>query len=227
MSRLVDWQIRDLCIRRKNRESVGPYSGWPTTNSDISDDDWYGKSEGKPQPMLEPFSESVKGGLISYGLSHCGYDLRLGQDFVQFVNPVLTHGQIPVIDPKRFGDPDYETLVVKRWNQNYPVTIPPNSYILGRSLEYIRIPNWLCGDCTGKSTLARSGILINTTPIEPGWEGHLCIEIGNCTNLPAVIYPGEGICQLVFTKLDAKPEIDYAAKGGKYQGQTGVTLSKV
>lgn len=220
MSRLVDWQIRELCIHLNGWSPAIGLQAWMN-----KDQNWYQDKDGKPQPMLEPFSESVKGSVISYGLTHAGYDLRLGEEFVQFVNPVLTHGSIPVIDPKRFGDPDYEALVVKRWSQNHPVTIPPNSYILGRSLEYIRIPNWIVGEVTGKSTLARAGLLINTTPLEPGWEGHLCLEIGNCTNLPAVIYPNEGIGQLILTRLDARPESTYAGK--KYQGQTGVTLAKV
>lgn len=220
MGLLVDHQIRDLCVH-------GDDHPMPAVRQSYKNMAWFLDTDGKPQPMLEPFSEGVKGGVISYGLSHCGYDLRLGEQFVQFLNPVLTYGSVPIIDPKRFGDEKYEEMIIKRWSQNHPVTIPPNSYILARSLEYIRMPDWLCGNCTGKSTLARSGILINTTPIEPGWHGHLCIEIGNVTNLPAVIYPNEGICQLQFYRLDAKCDKTYAEKGGSYQGQTGVTLAKV
>jgi dCTP deaminase len=211
--RLVDWQIRDLCV-------------W---SDDCEELKWYKDKEGKPQPMLEPFSEAVQSNsvvpkVISYGLTHAGYDLRLGTEFVEFINSSGSYGQLPIINPKMFGDTDYDARVLRKWSQTQPVVIPPLSYILGMSLEYIRIPPWLVAECTGKSTLARSGILINTTPLEPGWE---CIEIGNVTSLPAVIFPREGICQLLFTNLDATPETTYAGKNGKYQGQTGVTLAKV
>ncbi len=180
--------------------------------------------------MLSPFAEAFStqpGGekVISHGLSHAGYDLRLGTEFVEFVNVSGSYANMPVINPKRFGEADYDRQVLRRWSQDTPVVLPPHTYLLGMSLEYIRIPSWLVAECTGKSTLARSGILINTTPLEPGWEGHLCIEIGNVTSLPAVIFPREGICQLTFTRLDAKPETTYAGK--KYQGQTGVTLARV
>lgn len=226
MSRLVDWQIRDLCVVRDAQQFT-----------------WYRDKDDKPQPMLEPFSEAVSGNVvtegsfnepsamaigpkvISFGLSHAGYDLRLGTEFVEFLNHSSNYGQWPIINPKMFGDADYDARVLRKWSQTQPVVIPPLSYILGMSLEYIRIPPWLVAECTGKSTLARSGILINTTPLEPGWEGHLCIEIGNVTSLPAVVFPREGICQLLFTRLDATPETTYAGK--KYQGQTGVTLAKV
>lgn len=177
-------------------------------------------------PMIHPFSESVQeGGVVSYGLSHAGYDLRLGNELWVFKN---TSNQ--VIDPKRFRDEEYRRQVfdVVRPIHIIPFTehrqagyvIPPHSYALGASLEYLRIPSHLKGRCVGKSTLARCGILINTTPLEPGWHGHLTIEISNITPCPALVYAGEGIAQLEFELLTGPPEMDYEAKAGKYQGQS-------
>ena len=186
--------------------------------------------------MIEPFSEAVSGnGVISYGLSHAGYDLRLGPEILLFKNSYNE-----VIDPKKFNSSEYRNRVFDEINlpdtvmghriellQNYAVTIPPHGYILGRSYEYLRIPRHLKGRCVGKSTLARSGIIINTTPLEPGWEGHLTIEIGNITPCPAKVYVMEGIAQLEFELLTDPPEKDYAAKGGKYQNQVGVVPARV
>ncbi len=180
--------------------------------------------------MIEPFSEAVSGnGVISYGLSHAGYDLRLGPEVLVFKN---TSGE--TVNPKKFGDDDYRKRMFEeirygkeengRWIMNN-VTLPAHSYVLGRSLEYLRIPNNLKGRCVGKSTLARSGIIINTTPLEPGWEGHLTIEIGNITPCPALVFVGEGIAQLEFETLSGEPQSTYAGK--KYQGQTGVTPARV
>lgn len=179
--------------------------------------------------MIEPFSEAVSGnGVISYGLSHAGYDLRLGPEILVFKN---SYGE--VVDPKRFGEDRYRVWVFDELDYSkthtefagLAVTIPPHGYILGRSHEYLRIPRHLKGRCVGKSTYARSGILINTTPLEPGWEGHLTIEIGNITPCPAKVYVMEGIAQLEFEVLTAPPEKDYGGK--KYQGQMGVTPARV
>ncbi len=203
-----------------------------------------------PEPMIEPFSEAVSGnGVISYGLSHAGYDLRLGPEIMLFKN-----SSMETIDPKRFMDENYRrrmfdewtystkriddtlldshqwtlnSLNVTRMDSDNSYVIPPNSYILGRSLEYLRIPRHIKGRCVGKSTLARSGILVNTTPLEPGWCGHLTIEIGNITPCPAKVYVMEGIAQLEFELLTAPPEVDYEAKDGQYQGQLGVTPARV
>jgi dCTP deaminase len=176
------------------------------------------------RPMIEPFSEAVSGdGVISYGLSHAGYDLRLGPDILLFDNQ---YGG--VVNPKQFNNPEYHRQVFREYKGltlGHKFHIPPHGYILGHSLEYLRIPDHLKGRCVGKSTLARSGILINTTPLEPGWEGHLTIEIGNQTPCPAVVFIGEGIAQLEFETLSDLPEKTYAGK--KYQGQTGVTPAKV
>ena len=194
----------------------------------------------KPRPvMIEPFSEAVSGnGVISYGVSHAGYDLRLGPEIMVFKN---TYNE--TINPKKFGDEEYRKRVFDEcdYSKLYPfslevglppeeyraVVIPPHGYILGRSWEYLRMPRHLKGRCVGKSTLARSGILVNCTPLEPGWNGHLVIEIGNITPCPATVYVGEGIAQLEFELLASPPETDYRQKQGKYQDQTGVTVAKV
>jgi dCTP deaminase len=199
MSVLVDWQIRDRC------------------DPLLSQGD----------RLLDPFSEAVSGNnVISYGLSHCGYDLRLAEEFVLFeADPYWGHQT--VMDPKRFHDDAYKNRITRRCSQNFPFTIPPHHYVLARTVEYVRMPNDLVGIVVGKSTYARSGILINCTPIEAAWQGHIVLEIGNCTPLPAVVYPNEGIAQLLFHRLLGIPEKTYADKGGKYQGQTGVTLAIV
>lgn len=175
-------------------------------------------------PMIEPFSEAVSGhGVISYGLSHAGYDLRLADEVLIFKN---SFGE--VVDPKLFGDANYQMRVFDgpvSVGAGNAITIPPNGYILGRSYEYLRIPSYLKGRCVGKSTLARSGILVNTTPLEPGWEGNLTIEIGNITPCQAKVYIMEGIAQLEFEMLTESPEKDYTGK--KYQCQTGVTPARV
>lgn len=177
------------------------------------------------EPLIDPFSEAVSGnGVISYGLTSAGYDLRLAPELEIFKN---ASGE--VLDVKRFSDPEYRRRMLDSNPVpfNWGFVLPPGNYALGRSVEYLRIPRFLKARCVGKSTLARAGILINTTPLEPGWEGHLTIEIGNVTNCPAVLYPGEGIAQLEFELLTAPPQIDYAQKGGKYQRQRGVTPAKV
>lgn len=177
------------------------------------------------RPMIEPFSEMVSGGgVIGYGLTSAGYDLRLAGEWLIFKN---TRGRI--VDPKMFGDPDYRSAMFDegRGEPGDPVLIPPNGYVLGRSLEYLRIPRQVKGHCLGKSTLARSGILINTTPLEPEWEGHLTIEISNVTPSVATVFVGEGIAQLEFHLLSDQPEVSYRDRGGKYQGQVGVTPAVV
>lgn len=178
-------------------------------------------------PMIEPFSEGVQdGGVISYGLSHAGYDLRLGDTLLVFKNTCNE-----VVDPKRFNDPDYCSRVFDEvkaradYRQGCCVfVLPPHGYALGYSLEYLRIPAMIKGRCEGKSTLARSGLLINTTPLEPGWHGHLTIEISNITPCPALVYAGEGIAQLEFETLMGLPGITYADKRGKYQEQQAVPV---
>lgn len=192
--------------------------------------DWHIKrrtEEGDEQRriVIDPFSEAVSGnGVISYGLTSAGYDLRLGPDLA-FFKP----GNLKV-DPKRFGDPEYyHEVLYDRLGlvKGQVAVIPPNGFILGHSLEYLRIPDDLKGKCVGKSTYARCGVHVIVTPLEPGWHGHLTIEIANLTSRPAVVYAGEGICQLEFEQLSSRPDVTYADKRGKYQGQQGVTCARV
>lgn len=185
-----------------------------------------------PQPMITPFSEGVSGnGVISWGLTSVGYDLRLGKKILLFKGDELqihsVWGIKNIIDPKRFGEEGYTEKIFSEFTCNYEVILPPHSYVLGYSLEYLQIPDNIKGRCFGKSTLARSGILINTTPIEPSWRGLLTLEIGNITPCPAKIYIGEGICQLEFELLKERPEITYEDKKGIYQDQTDVTPPRV
>lgn len=163
--------------------------------------------------MIEPFIEKqMREGVISYGVSSYGYDMRVGSQFKIFTN---VHSA--VVDPKNF-DPnsfvDFEGDVC---------IVPPNSFALAHSVEYFRIPRSTLCITMGKSTYARAGVVTNVTPLEPGWEGHVTLEISNTTPLPAKIYANEGIAQVLFFEADEECEISYADKKGKYQGQTGVT----
>jgi dCTP deaminase len=203
---LVDWQIRRLV----KGEGVFPIDQF--------------------EPLLEPFSEGMSGnGVISYGLTHSGYDLRLSPEGILLFSAHPQTARPHEVDPKRFKDDKYRsevfTPVTPRHDGGIP--IPAGGYILGRSVEYIRMPRNLSGTCVGKSSYARCGILINTTPLEPGWQGYLTIEIGNICSLPAVVYVNEGIAQLRFELLAAMPEQDYAQKGGKYDRQTETTPARV
>lgn len=185
------------------------------------------------EPMIRPFSETVSGGgVISYGLSSAGYDLRLDREVLTLKN---SHGA--TIDPKRFRaasggqNRDYVNSLFDRrvFDEHDPVVIPAHGYILGTSYEHLSIPDYVLGTCVGKSTYARAGIIVNVTPLEPGWRGHLTIEISNSSPCPAVVYCMEGIAQLIFHQLHGTPEATYTVKpgGGKYQGQAGVTLPSV
>ena len=167
--------------------------------------------------MIEPFAErQVKDANISYGLSSYGYDIRISDEFKIFTNINST-----VVDPKRF-DPrafvDFKGEVC---------IIPPNSFALGRSVEYFRIPRNAMTICVGKSTYARCGIIINVTPFEPEWEGFVTMEISNTTPLPAKVYANEGIAQVLFFESDEECAVSYADRKGKYQAQRGITLPKV
>lgn len=166
--------------------------------------------------MIEPFEETqVSNRGLSYGLSSYGYDVRIAEEFKIFTN---VHNSI--VDPKAF---DPKTFV----DFMGPVcVIPPNSFVLGRTVEYLRIPRDVLAICVGKSTYARCGIIVNVTPLEPEWEGHVTIEISNTTPLPAKIYAGEGIAQFLFLQADQICRTSYKDKLGKYQGQTGITLPR-
>jgi dCTP deaminase len=167
--------------------------------------------------MIEPFTESLKrDGVISYGLSSYGYDLRITDEFKVFTNVYSA-----VVDPKNFSSDSFVDI------KTDVAIIPPNSFALARSVEYFRIPRKVLCICLGKSTYARTGIVVNVTPFEPGWEGHVTIEISNTTPLPARIYANEGIAQVLFFEADEECEVSYADRKGKYQGQTGVTLPRL
>jgi len=167
--------------------------------------------------MIEPFADrQVRKGVISYGVSSYGYDVRIANEFRIFTNINTT-----IVDPKDF---DSRSLVEYAGDV---CVIPPNSFALGRSVEYFRIPRNVMTICLGKSTYARCGIITNVTPLEPGWEGYVTLEISNTTPLPAKIYANEGIAQVLFFESDEDCEISYADKKGKYQAQVGVTLPRV
>lgn len=167
--------------------------------------------------MIEPFVDAqVKEGVISFGVSSYGYDLRVADEFKIFTNLFNT-----VVDPKAF---DSESFVDFKGEV---CVIPPNSFALARSVEYFRIPRDVLTVCMGKSTYARCGIITNVTPLEPEWEGHVTLEISNTTPLPARIYANEGLCQVLFFQADEPCELSYRDKRGKYQSQRGITLPKI
>ena len=169
--------------------------------------------------MIEPFADSqVRAGVISYGVSSYGYDMRVAPEFKIFTNALSVIVDPKQFDPKSFVEFSGETCVV-----------PPNSFALARSVEYFRIPRNVLTLCVGKSTYARCGIITNVTPFEPEWEGHVTLEISNTTPLPARIYANEGIAQVLFFTADEGDECEqsYADKKGKYQAQMGITLPKL
>jgi len=167
--------------------------------------------------MIEPFVESQRReGTISYGLSSFGYDARVADDF-----RVFTNVDNALVDPKNFSERGF----VERRGET--CIIPPNSFALGHTIEYFRIPRDVLVICLGKSTYARCGLIVNVTPLEPEWEGQVTIEISNTTPLPAKIYANEGICQFLFLQGVAPPEVSYADRAGKYMRQRGVALPKL
>ncbi|NOY39700.1 MAG: dCTP deaminase [Nitrospirae bacterium] len=181
----------------------------------VKNDKWIKDMAG--QGMIEPLSKSQTGdGVVSFGISSYGYDMRISDEFKIFTNINTT-----VIDPKSF---DPESFIDYKGAE---CIIPPNSFVLGRSVEYFRIPRDILVICLGKSTYARCGIVVNVTPLEPEWEGHVTIEISNTTPLPARIYANEGIAQLIFLGAAEPCEISYKDKTGKYQAQKGITLPKI
>lgn len=168
--------------------------------------------------LIDPFiDEQQREGVISYGLSSFGYDMRIANEFRIFTPNIYNS----VVDPK-----DIDERAMVEYEVDDHILIPPNSYVLGRSVEYFTIPRDVLGIVLGKSTYARSGIIVNVTPLEPGWEGYVTIEIGNGTPLPAKVYANEGIAQVIFLQGEA-PSVSYADKQGKYQHQTGITLPKL
>jgi dCTP deaminase len=171
----------------------------------------------KKHRMIEPYADAqVKDGTVSFGVSSYGYDIRIANEFKIFTNINST-----VVDPKGFDPRSFVDF------KGDVCIIPPNSFALGRSVEYFRIPRNVLTICVGKSTYARCGIITNVTPFEPEWEGFVTLEISNTTPLPAKIYANEGIAQVLFFESDEECLISYADKKGKYQKQTGITLPKV
>jgi dCTP deaminase len=167
--------------------------------------------------MIEPFAdEQVRDGVISYGVSSYGYDMRVAREFKIFTNALSAIVDPKAFDPKSFVEFEGDVCV-----------IPPNSFALARSVEYFRIPRDVITICVGKSTYARCGVITNVTPFEPEWEGFVTLEISNTTPLPARIYANEGIAQVLFLGGEEPPERSYADKKGKYQKQTGVTLPRL
>jgi dCTP deaminase len=182
----------------------------------LKPDHWIRKMA-QEHKMIDPFADSqVRNGVISYGVSSYGYDIRVADEFKIFTNVYSA-----IVDPKHF-DPqsmvDYKGEVC---------VIPPNSFALARTIEYFRIPRSVLTICLGKSTYARCGIIVNVTPFEPEWEGFVTLEISNTTPLPAKIYANEGIAQVLFFEADETCEISYADKKGKYQKQQDIVLPKL
>ena len=181
----------------------------------VLSDRWIKKEAQKG--MIRPFiNKQIRKGKISYGLSSYGYDARVSNEFKIFTN--VNSG---VVDPKVFKKESFVTKIGRE------CIIPPNSFALARTIEYFKIPDNVLVICLGKSTYARCGIIVNVTPLEPGWEGNVTLEFSNTTPLPAKIYANEGVAQFIFLKGNEKPEVTYADRSGKYMGQTGVTLPKV
>jgi len=175
---------------------------------------------------IEPFEDTARRpGRISYGLSSYGYDVRVGPVFKVFTN-VDRSGDQAIVDPKRFSDAMFVTIDVRETGRD-SIVIPPNSFALAETVERIRMPRNILAICVGKSTYARCGIIVNVTPLEPEWHGCITLEISNTTPLPARIYAGEGIAQIVFLQADRVCATSYADKRGKYQGQKGLTLPLV
>jgi len=167
--------------------------------------------------MINPFADrQIREGVISFGLSAYGYDLRVADEFKIFTNVNST-----IVDPKHFDERSFVEF------QGPVCIVPPNSFALARSVEYFKIPRSVITICVGKSTYARCGIIVNVTPLEPEWEGFVTLEISNTTPLPARVYSNEGLCQIVFFESDELCEVSYKDKKGKYQSQQGIVLPKI
>src|SRR5438093_12439867 len=182
----------------------------------IQSDRWI-REQALSNGMIEPFVEAQRReGCISYGLSSYGYDARVADEF-----KIFTNVDNAIVDPKNFASNSF----VDR--QTDCCIIPPNSFALARTVEYFRVPRDVLVICLGKSTYARCGIIVNVTPLEPEWEGAVTLEFSNTTPLPAKIYANEGVAQVIFFESDEVCETSYKDRGGKYQGQKGVTLPKI
>ncbi len=183
----------------------------------IKSDKWIQKMA-REHRMIEPYlaqqmRETDAGNIISHGTSSYGYDIRCAREF-----KIFTNINSAIVDPKNFCETSFVNV------ESDVCIIPPNSFALARSVEYLRIPRNVLVICVGKSTYARCGIIVNVTPLEPEWEGHITLEFSNTTPLPAKIYANEGVAQLLFLESDEMCETSYKDRSGKYQGQLGVTL---
>ena len=181
----------------------------------IQSDRWI--REQSQKGMIVPFSEKqVREGVISYGLSSYGYDARVSREF-----KIFTNVDSAIVDPKAFSPASFVDRELD------VCVVPPNSFALATTVEYFRVPRDVLVICLGKSTYARCGIIVNVTPLEPEWEGHVTLEFSNSTPLPARIYANEGVAQVLFLESDEICETSYRDRGGKYQGQKGVTLPRI
>lgn len=185
----------------------------------IKSDKWI-RRMAQENKMIEPFEyhqvrQNEQGKIVSYGTSSYGYDVRCADEFKVFTNINST-----IIDPKKFEGKNFVSF------QSDVCIIPPNSFALARTVEYFRIPRDTLVICLGKSTYARCGIIVNVTPLEPEWEGHVTLEFSNTTPLPAKVYANEGVAQMLFYQSDEVCDTSYKDRGGKYQGQRGVTLPR-
>ena len=186
----------------------------------IQPDSWI-RRMAKEYDMIDPFQESLvskttDSKVISFGLSSYGYDIRVADEFMVFSNLHNT-----LVDPKNFDDRSFVEI------KDETCIIPPNSFALARSVEYFKIPRDVLTICLGKSTYARCGIIVNVTPFEPEWEGHVTLEISNTTPLPVKIYANEGIAQVIFFKAENTCETSYADRKGKYMKQRGITIPRM
>ena len=182
----------------------------------LKPDHWI-KKMALEQRMIEPFVDAqVRAGVISYGVSSYGYDIRVANEYKIFTNVFST-----IVDPKHF---DQKSMVDYKGDD---CVIPPNSFVLARTVEYFRIPRQVLTVCLGKSSYARCGLIVNVTPFEPEWEGFVTLEISNTTPLPAKVYANEGLCQILFFQSDEVCETSYADRKGKYQAQKGIVLPKI
>jgi len=182
----------------------------------VLSDKWIRKMASEHK-MISPFEDKqIRENKISYGLSSFGYDARVSNEF-----KIFTNVNSEIVDPKNFKASNFVTKNVSE------CIIPPNSFVLASTVEHFRIPKDVLVVCLGKSTYARCGIIVNVTPLEPGWEGHVTLEFSNTTPLPAKVYANEGVAQFIFLKGNETPETTYSDRNGKYMGQTGVTLPKI
>tara|TARA_A100000164_G_C21479399_1_gene572694 strand:- start:79 stop:633 length:555 start_codon:yes stop_codon:yes gene_type:complete len=182
----------------------------------VQSDKWIIKMA-KQYNMITPFEDKqIRDGKISFGVSSYGYDARVSNEF-----KIFTNVNSEIVDPKNFKPSNFVT------KKSSECIIPPNSFVLARTIEYFKIPKDVLVICLGKSTYARCGIIVNVTPLEPDWEGHVTLEFSNTTPLPAKIYANEGVAQFIFLKGNESPGTSYADRNGKYMGQKGVTLPKI